>query len=198
MVLLIDHYDSFIYNLAHYVGGFGFEYVVKLYDQLTLAGIKKINPSHIILSPGPCTPNEAGVSVELIENYNNTIVSPVPILGVCLGHQIIGQGLGGTIVQAKRPLHGQHDTITHTDRGVLEGLSNPLQVGLYHSLVIEPETLPETLQVTALSSAGEIMAVQHVYQPIFGVQFHPESVLTPEGVDIIERFLKIYRDLLVI
>jgi len=190
MILVIDHYDSFVYNLARYVSRLGGTPVVQRYDTLTLADIQAMNPSHIIISPGPCTPKEAGVSVDLIRAYSKRLAA-TPILGVCLGHQVIGYALGGKITRAKQPRHGMSDTIKHTGEGLFQALNNSLIVGLYHSLVIDTNTLPDDLSVTAWSSAGDIMAVQHQHLPIFGVQFHPESILTNQGTTILVQFLSL-------
>ena len=185
-VLLIDHYDSFVYNLAHYIGQIGLGYQVIRHDAIDFSWIERHQPSHIILSPGPCTPNEAPFSMALIQHdFSKTI----PILGVCLGHQIIGQALGGNVVPAQRPRHGMGIAIHHKKIGIFKHLPDPLQVGLYHSLVIEKNTLPKQLMVTALSSDQEIMAVQHTRKPLFGVQFHPESILTQNGLQLLSHFL---------
>ncbi|MEO8138818.1 MAG: gamma-glutamyl-gamma-aminobutyrate hydrolase family protein [Gemmatimonadota bacterium] len=185
MILLIDNYDSFVYNLARYVAELGEAPLVKRNDAVTLEEIAVLAPSHIIISPGPCTPTEAGVSVELIRRYGPT----TPIFGVCLGHQAIGAAYGAEIVRAGRPMHGKTSRIHHTGTSVFSGLPSPLTATRYHSLVISPRSLPETLQVTATAEDGEIMAVAHTEHPVVGVQFHPESVLTEYGYRMLDWFL---------
>lgn len=185
MILIIDNYDSFVYNLARYVSELGWPMLVKRHDAISLADITTLNPSHIIVSPGPCTPNEAGISLALIREYGTKI----PILGVCLGHQAIGQVYGGIVTRAKRPMHGKASTVIHEGVGILRNLPNPLIVGRYHSLIVADENLPQTLQVTARSAEGEIMALQHRDYPVYGVQFHPESVLTEHGYQLLQNFL---------
>ena len=187
MILLIDNYDSFVYNLARYLGELGFERLVKRNDAITLNEIKKINPSHIIISPGPCTPLQAGISLEVIEAFS----SEIPILGICLGHQAIGQVFGGRVVKAKKPMHGKAALITHNGRGILKGIKTPLRVGRYHSLVVERRDLPEVLQIVAESEEGEIMGLRHRHYSVYGLQFHPESILTQEGYRILNNFLKL-------
>ena len=185
MILLIDNYDSFVYNLARYVAELGEAPLVKRNDAVTLEEIAVLAPSHIIISPGPCTPAEAGVSVELIRRYGPT----TPIFGVCLGHQAIGAAYGAEIVRAGRPMHGKTSRIHHGGTSVFTGLPSPLTATRYHSLVIAPASLPETLQVTATAEDGEIMAVGHAEHPVVGVQFHPESVLTEYGYRMLDWFL---------
>lgn len=187
MILIIDNYDSFVYNLARYVEELGHDVHVVRNDKVTLEDLNAYQPSHIIISPGPCTPNEAGVSLDVIKHLGEN----VPILGVCLGHQAIGQAYGGRVVKAKRPMHGKRSALTHDGLGILEGLANPLQVARYHSLVVDTEGLPDDLEVTMSSPEGEIMALQHRTYPVFGVQFHPESVLTVDGYGLLENFLAI-------
>lgn len=184
MILLIDNYDSFVYNLARYVGQLGGQREVVRNDEVSLDQIGALNPSHIIISPGPCSPNEAGICVELIQRFGPAI----PILGICLGHQAIGQAYGGQVVAALTPRHGKAIEIQHSQTGVFQGLQNPLTVGLYHSLAVSHE-LPEDLRVTATSREGEIMGLQHQHHPVHGVQFHPESVLTNQGYSLLENFL---------
>ncbi len=186
MILLIDNYDSFVYNLARYVRELGDEPVVRRHDALTVDEIAAMAPSHVIISPGPCSPKEAGISTEVVRRLGPT----TPILGVCLGHQCIGEAYGGEIVRAGRPMHGKISRIRHTGSGLFEGLPNPFVATRYHSLVIAPGSVPPVLRVTATSEDGEIMAVEHVEHPVFGVQFHPESVLTEHGYRILERFLR--------
>ncbi len=185
MILLIDNYDSFVYNLARYVAELGQEPVVRRNDAVTLEAIAALAPSHIIISPGPCTPNEAGVSLEVIRRFGPEI----PILGVCLGHQAIGQAYGAEIVRATRPMHGKTSRIYHDGTGLFTGLPSPLIATRYHSLVIAPESVPPDLRVTATADDGEIMAVQHTSHPVTGVQFHPESVLTEYGYRMLDWFL---------
>lgn len=185
MILLIDNYDSFVYNLARYVHELGYETLVKRNDKISIAEIEMFNPSHIILSPGPCTPLQAGISMEVIRIFG----SRIPILGVCLGHQAIGQVYGATIDKAKNPMHGKASFITHQSQTIFAGLKNPLKVARYHSLIVSDENFPSELLVTARCEAGEIMALQHRVLPVFGVQFHPESILTECGYDLLRNFL---------
>jgi anthranilate synthase component 2 len=193
MILIIDNYDSFTYNLVQRLGEIdaGLDMQVVRNDQLTVDEIIERKPERVIISPGPCTPSEAGVSVECVER----LASKVPLLGVCLGHQSIGQALGGKIVRAKNLMHGKTDMIHHNGGGLLEGLENPFQATRYHSLVIEPDSLPDQLEITAwVDEPGgyrEIMAVAHKEYPLFGMQFHPESFLTLVGTDMLRRFLKV-------
>jgi len=186
MILLIDNYDSFVYNLARYVGELGFSYEVFRNDVISLPDIIELNPSHIILSPGPCSPNEAGICLELIQALYKTM----PLLGVCLGHQAIAQAFGGIITRAKQPMHGRSSLIQHNGSGVFQGLPNPLKVGRYHSLAVSLENLPTCLIKTAMTDDGEIMALEHQNYPVVGLQFHPESVLTQYGHRLLENFLK--------
>ncbi len=185
MVILIDNYDSFVYNLGRYVGELGFERQVIRHDAITIADLQALKPSHIIISPGPCAPQQAGISLEVVQALSAT----VPILGVCLGHQAIAEAFGGIVARAKRPLHGKATDITHSGEGLFAGLPTPLKVGRYHSLIVEPETLPNTLKATAWSAEGEIMGLQHRTLPVYGVQFHPESVLTECGYTLLGHFL---------
>lgn len=185
MILLIDNYDSFVFNLARYVAELGYEYQVYRNDAISLEQIMALSPSHIILSPGPCTPNEAGISLPLIRHFQGQF----PILGVCLGHQAIAQGCGGKVVRARLPKHGKAEEIRHLNRGLFKNLPNPLTVARYHSLIVERETLPVDLEITAVTEEGEIMAIAHKKYPLFGVQFHPESILTTEGHQLLANFL---------
>jgi anthranilate synthase component 2 len=186
MVLLIDNYDSFVHNLARYVRELGAEAVVRRNDAATLDEIAALAPSHIIISPGPCTPAEAGVSTDVVRRLGPT----VPILGVCLGHQCIGAAYGGEIVRAGRPMHGKESPVAHEGTGLFTGLPSPLWVARYHSLVIGRHAVPDSLRVTATAADdGEIMAVEHREHPVVGVQFHPESALTEHGYAIVDRFL---------
>jgi anthranilate synthase component 2 len=186
MLLMIDNYDSFTYNLVQYFGELGEDVRVFRNDQISLDEIGKLAPDYIVISPGPCTPNEAGISVPLIKRY----AGDVPILGVCLGHQSIGQAFGGRIVHAKSVMHGKTSAIRHAGKGVFEGLANPFTATRYHSLVIERASIPECLEITAWSDDGEIMGVQHRDLAVEGVQFHPESILTEAGHDLLRNFLR--------
>ena len=190
MLLMIDNYDSFTYNLVQYLGELGADVRVYRNDQITVQEIDRLAPERIVISPGPCTPNEAGVSVDTIK----TFAGRIPILGVCLGHQCIGQAFGGRIVHAGEIMHGKTSLIHHQDKGVFKGLPNPLEATRYHSLVIEKESLPDCLEVTAWTGdeAGdmdEIMGVRHRELAVEGVQFHPESILTAHGHDMLRNFL---------
>jgi anthranilate synthase/aminodeoxychorismate synthase-like glutamine amidotransferase len=185
MILLIDNYDSFVYNLARYVRELGETPLVRRHDAVSIDDILALAPSHIIISPGPCSPKEAGISTDVVRQ-----VGPhIPILGVCLGHQCIGEAYGGEILRAGAPMHGKTSTIHHFGTGLFEGLPNPFTATRYHSLVIAPSSLPKELRVTATSDDGEIMGVQHVEYPVHGVQFHPESVLTEHGYRLLDHFL---------
>ena len=186
MLLMIDNYDSFTYNLVQYFGELGEDVTVIRNDEIDVFGIAALKPDHIVVSPGPCTPNEAGVSVPLIQEFSGKI----PILGVCLGHQSIGQAFGGKIIRAKELMHGKTSKIQHTDSGVFKGLPNPFRATRYHSLVIERETLPDCLDITAWTDDGEIMGVRHKTLAVEGVQFHPESILTEHGHAMLANFLK--------
>jgi anthranilate synthase/aminodeoxychorismate synthase-like glutamine amidotransferase len=185
MILVIDNYDSFVYNLARYVRELGAEPLVLRNDAITVEEAVRLAPSHIIISPGPCSPTEAGISTELVRRLGAT----TPLLGVCLGHQCIGAAYGGAIVRARRPMHGKTSRIRHTGTGIFTGLPSPFTATRYHSLVIAPESLPQELEAIAWSEDGEIMAVQHRRYPVTGVQFHPESVLTEYGYRMLDRFL---------
>jgi anthranilate synthase/aminodeoxychorismate synthase-like glutamine amidotransferase len=185
MILLIDNYDSFVYNLARYVRELGHEAMVRRHDALTLDDIARLAPSHIILSPGPCTPAEAGISTDVVRRFGPSI----PILGVCLGHQCIGAAYGARIVRAGRPMHGKVSQVTHDGLGIFTGLPSPFHATRYHSLVIAPGSVPDVLRVTARSEDGEIMAVAHRDHPTIGVQFHPESALTEYGYFLLGAFL---------
>ena len=185
MILLIDHFDSFVHNLARYIKQLGYPTSVVRYDQINILDIEKINPSHLILSPGPCGPNEALKSVKIVQHFENK----KPILGVCLGHQIIAEAYGGKIVHAKKPLHGKSSMITHENNFIMKNLPRPLKVGRYHSLIMSSENIPMCLKVIARSEEGEIMAIAHKRYSVYGVQFHPESVLTEGGYALLENFL---------
>jgi anthranilate synthase/aminodeoxychorismate synthase-like glutamine amidotransferase len=190
MLLLIDNYDSFTWNLAQYLGELGEDVRVERNDALTIDRIRELAPARIVISPGPCTPNEAGISMDVIR----TFAGQVPILGVCLGHQCIGQVFGGRIVRARTVMHGKTSKVFHDERGLYAGLPNPLTAMRYHSLVIAPETLPDELEVTAKTWDEEIMGVRHrafagTAAPLEGVQFHPESIMTLEGKAMLRNFL---------
>jgi anthranilate synthase/aminodeoxychorismate synthase-like glutamine amidotransferase len=187
MILVLDNTDSFVYNLARYVRELGGEPLVHRTNAITLDEIADMAPSHIIISPGPCTPAESGVSVEAIRRFG----AQIPILGVCLGHQCVGVAYGGRIVQAKHPMHGMASEIGHDGRGIMTGLPTPLEAGRYHSLVVDRDSLPAELEITATAPDGDIMALQHRSYPVFGVQFHPESVLTGQGYQMLGKFLAI-------
>jgi anthranilate synthase/aminodeoxychorismate synthase-like glutamine amidotransferase len=186
VILLIDNYDSFVHNLARYLRELGGEPLVRRNDAVTLNEIDALAPTHIIISPGPCTPIEAGVSVEVVRRFGPVI----PTLGVCLGHQCIGAAYGGRVVRAGRPMHGKTSRISHDGSGVFRGLPSPIIATRYHSLVLERATLPVDLMVTATSEDGEIMAIRHRKHPVVGTQFHPESVLTEHGHLLLGRFLE--------
>ena len=186
MLLMIDNYDSFTYNLVQYFGELGAEVRVVRNDAIRVEEIAAMAPSHLVVSPGPCSPAEAGISVEAIRRY----AGQMPILGVCLGHQSIGAAFGGRIVHARQPMHGKTSPIHHLDAGVFRGLPNPLTCTRYHSLAIERESLPECLSITAWTDDGEIMGVRHKHYEIEGVQFHPESILTERGHELLRNFLE--------
>ena len=186
MLLMIDNYDSFTYNLVQYFGELGEDVRVVRNDEVTVEQIATMNPDRIVVSPGPCTPNEAGVSVPVIRHF----AGKIPLLGVCLGHQSIGQAFGGRIVHAKQLMHGKVSEIRHKNTGVFRELPDPLIATRYHSLVIERESLPDCLEVTAWTDDGEIMGVRHKELAVEGVQFHPESFLTERGHDLLANFLK--------
>ncbi len=187
MILVIDNYDSFTYNLVQYLYELGAEVRVVRNDQITPAELAAAPPERLVVSPGPCTPSEAGVSCEAIR----TLAGRAPILGVCLGHQCIGQVYGGRIVRAARLMHGKTSPILHRGEGILAGMPNPFEATRYHSLLIERSSVPPSLRITAETAEGEIMAVQHADLPVYGVQFHPESILTQDGRRILENFLRL-------
>jgi anthranilate synthase component 2 len=183
---MIDNYDSFTYNLVQYFAELGADVIVKRNDEISVGQIAAMNPQHIVISPGPCTPNEAGVSVATIRQF----AGKIPLLGVCLGHQSIGQAFGGKIIHAKQLMHGKTSQIHHADNSVFSGLPNPFTATRYHSLVIERESLPDCLEVTAWTDDTEIMGVRHKSLAVHGVQFHPESILTEHGHDMLRNFLE--------
>ncbi|HRQ06470.1 MAG TPA: aminodeoxychorismate/anthranilate synthase component II [Nitrosomonas halophila] len=186
MLLMIDNYDSFTYNLVQYFGELGEEVIVARNDEITLDEIQRLNPARIVISPGPCTPNEAGISLQLISQFGGKI----PLLGVCLGHQSIGQAFGGRIVPAKQIMHGKTSLVFHDNKGVFRGLDNPFVATRYHSLVIERSSMPDCLAITAWTEDGEIMGVRHQSLQIEGVQFHPESILSEHGHQLLGNFLR--------
>jgi len=191
MILMIDNYDSFTYNIVQYLAELKADVKVCRNDEITIADIEKMAPEKIVISPGPCTPNEAGVSVDVIKTFKGRI----PILGICLGHQSIGQAFGGKIVRAKQVMHGKTSMMHHNNTGVFKDLSNPFEATRYHSLVIEQATLPDCLEITAWTetedgSLDEIMGIRHKELAIEGVQFHPESILTQHGHDLLDNFLQ--------
>ncbi|QEK11032.1 aminodeoxychorismate/anthranilate synthase component II [Crassaminicella thermophila] len=185
MILMIDNYDSFTYNLVQYLECLSEDVLVYRNDCITLEKIEKLNPYMIVLSPGPCTPNEAGICKDVVTTFKGKI----PILGICLGHQTIGQVFGGNIIKAKEPVHGKVHPIKHENKGVFKDLPNPLKVTRYHSLVVEKESLPDCFEITAKTFQGEIMGIKHKEYLIEGVQFHPEAILTEKGMEILENFL---------
>ena len=184
MILVIDNYDSFTYNIVQFLGEMGADIQVVRNDQVTLDEIRELNPSHILISPGPGTPDDGGVSLDVIRELGAT----TPILGVCLGHQCIGQAYGGVVHRAGRLMHGKTSQIYHKDDVIFEGVPSPFEATRYHSLIVEESTLPESLMVTAFTDAGEIMGLRHKEYPVFGVQFHPESILTTYGPRILQQF----------
>jgi anthranilate synthase/aminodeoxychorismate synthase-like glutamine amidotransferase len=185
MILVIDNYDSFTYNLVQYFGELGAEPLVKRNDEVSLAEIAEIAPERICISPGPCTPKEAGISNDVLREF----AGKVPILGVCLGHQCIGDVYGGDVVRAERLMHGKTSPILHNSRNVFSGLPSPFEATRYHSLIVKRETLPDCLEITAWTEEGEIMGLAHRELPVYGVQFHPESILTSEGKRLLGNFL---------
>ena len=188
MLLMIDNYDSFTYNLVQYLGELGQNVQVYRNDEIDLKKVADLKPEKIVISPGPCTPNEAGISLALIHEF----AGKIPLLGVCLGHQSIGQAFGGKIIKAKTLMHGKTSLIHHKNTGVFKNLPNPYIATRYHSLVIERETIPDCLEITAWTDDGEIMGVKHKTLAVEGVQFHPESVLTEHGHALLDNFLKTY------
>jgi len=185
MLLVIDNYDSFTYNLVQFLGELKQDVKVVRNDEIPASAIADMAPSHIVISPGPCTPNEAGISLDVIKTY----AGKIPILGVCLGHQSIGQAFGGKIVRAARVMHGKTSMIQHDGKGVFSGLPNPFEATRYHSLLIERASIPDSLEITAHTAENEIMAVRHKTLPVEGVQFHPESFLTKAGKDLLANFI---------
>ncbi len=187
MLLMIDNYDSFTYNIVQYFQILGEEVMVRRNDEITVDGIRKLGPRRIVVSPGPCTPNEAGVSVEAITAF----AGKIPLLGVCLGHQSMGQAFGGKIVRAKKVMHGKTSMIHHDGKTIFQNIENPFEATRYHSLVIEKESMPDCLEISAWTDDGEIMGVRHKSLLVEGMQFHPESILTKAGMKILENFLRL-------
>ncbi|MCM3667082.1 aminodeoxychorismate/anthranilate synthase component II [Mesobacillus subterraneus] len=189
MILMIDNYDSFTYNLVQYLGEMGEELQVIRNDQTSIKGIAEMNPQFLMISPGPCSPNEAGISLEAIKNFSGK----TPIFGVCLGHQSIAQVFGGDVVRAERLMHGKTSMVYHDGKTIFAGLENPFPAARYHSLIVKKETLPECLEVSAWTEEGEIMAIRHKTLPVEGVQFHPESILTTSGKQLLRNFISYYK-----
>ena len=186
MILMIDNYDSFTFNIVQYLGQMGEDVQVYRNDKTTIDGIRKLKPQAIFLSPGPGAPHQAGITVDVIRTFYKTL----PIMGICLGHQSIGFAFGGEVVRAQRIMHGKVSPVEHDGKTIFAGLPNPFTAGRYHSLVVRPETLPSCLEASAKTAEGEIMGLRHKDYPVEGIQFHPESVLTPQGKRIIRNFLK--------
>lgn len=186
MILVIDNYDSFTYNLVQQFGELGAEIKVVRNDQLTLEDVRRLNPSHIVISPGPGTPDDGGISLDVIREFGPT----TPVLGVCLGHQCIGQAFGGVVDRAPKLMHGKTSQIHHADDPLFAGMSNPFTATRYHSLIVERPTLPDSLEVIARADDGQVMGVRHKQYPVVGVQFHPESILTVEGPKLLQNFLQ--------
>ncbi|KAB7663143.1 aminodeoxychorismate/anthranilate synthase component II [Bacillus sp. B1-b2] len=189
MIYMIDNYDSFTYNLVQYLGSLGENLIVKRNDEIKIEDIKASNPEYLMISPGPCTPNEAGISLEAIDEFAGSI----PILGVCLGHQAIAQVFGGDVIQATNLMHGKISLMYHDNKTIYKGLPNPFPATRYHSLIVKKETLPANLEVSSWTEEGEIMGIRHKELPIEGVQFHPESIMTKAGLDLLSNFLQYYR-----
>jgi para-aminobenzoate synthetase component II len=188
MILMIDNYDSFTYNLVQYLGELGQELVVKRNDQTSLEEIENLQPKFLMISPGPCSPNEAGISLKAIEYF----AGKIPIFGVCLGHQSIAQVFNGDVVRAERLMHGKTSPMHHDGKTIFEGMDNPFPATRYHSLIVKNETLPACFEITAWTEEGEIMAIRHKDLPIEGVQFHPESIMTKDGMKLLQNFIKQY------
>ncbi|WP_078378366.1 aminodeoxychorismate/anthranilate synthase component II [Sutcliffiella halmapala] len=188
MILMIDNYDSFTYNLVQYLGELGEELIVKRNDEITIAEIEELDPDFLMISPGPCSPNEAGISLEVIRYF----AEKKPIFGVCLGHQSIAQVFGGDVVRAERLMHGKTSEMFHDEKTIFSTLSNPFIATRYHSLIVKKETLPDCFEITAWTDQNEIMAIRHKELPIEGVQFHPESIMTSVGKDLLRNFIQTY------
>ncbi|MBG9546819.1 aminodeoxychorismate/anthranilate synthase component II [Cytobacillus firmus] len=189
MIYMIDNYDSFTYNLVQYLGELGEELVVKRNDETSISEIGSMQPKFLMISPGPCSPNEAGISLKAIEAFADKI----PVFGVCLGHQSIAQVFGGDVVQAERLMHGKTSDIFHDGKTIFKDLPNPFPATRYHSLIVKKETLPECLEVSAWTAEGEIMAIRHKELPVEGVQFHPESIMTTAGKELLQNFIQHYK-----
>jgi para-aminobenzoate synthetase component II len=189
MILMIDNYDSFTFNLVQYLGELGQELIVKRNDEITIEEIEQLNPEFLMISPGPCSPNEAGISMEAI----NYFAGKIPIFGVCLGHQSIAQVFGGDVIRAERLMHGKTSQIHHDGKSVFGGLNNPFTATRYHSLIVKKETLPECLEITAWTDEGEIMGIRHKTLPVEGVQFHPESIMTSFGKEMLRNFIQTHK-----
>jgi para-aminobenzoate synthetase component II len=189
MILMIDNYDSFTYNLVQYLGVLGEELIVKRNDEITIKEIETLSPDFLMISPGPCTPNEAGVSMEAIEYF----AGKIPIFGVCLGHQAIAQVFGGKVIRADRLMHGKTSPIFHDGRTIFANIPSPFTATRYHSLIVEKETLPDCFEISAWTEENEIMAIRHKTLPVEGVQFHPESIMTSHGMKLLENFIQTYK-----
>jgi para-aminobenzoate synthetase component 2 len=189
MIIMIDNYDSFTYNLVQYLGVLGEELIVKRNDEVTIKEIEKLNPDFLMISPGPCTPNEAGISLEAIEYF----AGKIPIFGVCLGHQAIAQVFGGKIVRADRLMHGKTSQVFHDGKTIFSGVPSPFTATRYHSLIVEKETLPDCFEISAWTEENEIMAIRHKTLPVEGVQFHPESIMTSHGMQLLKNFIETYK-----
>jgi para-aminobenzoate synthetase component II len=190
MILMIDNYDSFTYNLVQYLGELGQDLVIKRNDQTSIEEIERLNPKFLMISPGPCSPNEAGISLKAIEYF----AGKIPILGVCLGHQSIAQVFKGDVVQADRLMHGKTSQMFHDGKTIFTGMDNPFPATRYHSLIVKKETLPDCLEISAWTEEGEIMAIRHKSLPVEGVQFHPESIMTKDGKKLLENFISYYEN----
>ncbi|AXI32190.1 aminodeoxychorismate/anthranilate synthase component II [Priestia megaterium] len=188
MILMIDNYDSFTFNLVQYLGELGHELLVKRNDEITLSEIEVLNPDFLMISPGPCSPNEAGISLEAIEYF----AGKIPIFGVCLGHQSIGQAFGGNVIRADKLMHGKTSEMHHDGRTIFKGLDNPVTATRYHSLIVEKSSLPDCFEISAWTAEDEIMAIRHKSLPIEGVQFHPESIMTSYGKEMLKNFIETY------
>ncbi|RDZ13195.1 aminodeoxychorismate/anthranilate synthase component II [Priestia megaterium] len=188
MILMIDNYDSFTFNLVQYLGELGHELLVKRNDEITLSEIEVLNPDFLMISPGPCSPNEAGISLEAIEYF----AGKIPIFGVCLGHQSIGQAFGGNVIRADKLMHGKTSEMYHDGRTIFKGLDNPFTATRYHSLIVEKSSLPDCFEISAWTAEDEIMAIRHKSLPIEGVQFHPESIMTSYGKEMLKNFIETY------
>ncbi|WP_096186174.1 aminodeoxychorismate/anthranilate synthase component II [Evansella halocellulosilytica] len=190
MILMIDNYDSFTYNLVQYLGEMGQELIVKRNDEISIKEIEEMNPDFLMISPGPCTPNEAGISLEAIRHF----AGKIPIFGVCLGHQSIAQVFGGKVIRSDRLMHGKTSEVNHTGETIFKDIPNPFTATRYHSLIVERESLPDCFEITSETEIGEIMAIRHKDLPVEGVQFHPESIMTGEGKQLLRNFIERYKE----